>query len=111
MNTISVKIGDNEYILATTLRVAYILQGMNNHKSYLDIFKEIDKLTLEKQIEFMYAAYTVATPEPISKEEFLNVCLDNLNLSDIMKCIKDIISGITGKNIDEKTAELQSSKN
>lgn len=111
MNTISVKIGDNEYILATTLRVAYILQGMNNHKSYLDIFKEIDKLTLEKQIEFMYAAYTVATPESISKEEFLNVCLDNLNLSDIMKCIKDIISGITGKNIDEKITEPQSSKN
>lgn len=111
MNTINVKIGEKEYTLATTLRVAYILQGMNNHKSYLDIFKEIDKLPLEKQIEFMYAAYTVATPEAISKDEFLNICLDNLNLSDVMKYIKDIISGITGKNIDEKINEMQSQKN
>lgn len=114
MKTITLKLGTKEYTLATTLRVAYVLQGMNNHKPYLDIFKEIDKLTLEKQVEFLYAAYTVAaSTEVMSKEEFLNECLDNLNLSEIMNCIMQIIAGITGKEISEasEVADNNDSKN
>lgn len=106
MRTITIKLGDQTYTLATTLRVAYILQGMNGHKSYLDIFKEIDKMTLEKQIEFLYAAYTVGTnKELMSKDEFLNMCLDNLDLSDVMNYIKQIISGITGKDFAKVAQE------
>ena len=115
MKTTTIVINNTEYSLATTLRVAYVLQGMNNHKPYLDIFQEIDKMTIEKQIEFLYAAYTVAsTGETMSKSDFLNLCLDNLDLSEIMKGIKSIIKGITGKDIDklsQQNAEDESTKN
>ena len=115
MKIIELTIGTDTYPMATTLRVAYVLQGMNNHKPYLDIFQEIDKMTIEKQIEFLYAAYTVAsTGETMSKSDFLNLCLDNLDLSEIMEGIKNIIKGITGKDIDklsQQNAEDETTKN
>lgn len=108
MRTITLKLGTKEYPLATTLRVAYVLQGMNGHKPYLDIFKEIGTLTLEKQVEFLYAAYSVAaTTEIMSKEEFLNECLDNLTLAEIMKYISKIVEGITGKEISKNSEEAE----
>lgn len=106
MKTTTLTINNVDYTLATTLRVAYVLQGYNNHKPYLDIFQEIDKMPLEKQIEFLYAAYTVANGDQnMSKGDFLNECLDNLNLGEIMDAIKMIIEGITGKKIEDIQAE------
>lgn len=104
MNTTTITIGTDTFTLSTSLRVAYVLQGMNNHRSYLEIFQEIDKMPLEKQIEFLYAAYSVAAPaDAIDKATFLNLCLDNLNLADILTKIKEIISGITGRDLSDAT--------
>lgn len=100
-------IGENEYTLATTLRVAYVLQGMNNHKSYLDIFQSIGEMAIEEQINVIYAAYMVGNTTTdnnlITKDHFKNICLDNLDLTEMMDIIKTIIEGITGKKIQEST--------
>lgn len=116
MKTIQLTIGETDYTLATSLRVAYVIQGMNNHKAYLDVFKEIDKMTIEKQVEFLYAAYSVAaTDTPMPKNDFLNICLDNLDLSGVMGAIKQIIEGITGKTLksleEESVPDEVDSKN
>lgn len=109
MKTIVLTIDGTDYKLATTLRVAYVLQGMNNHKPYLEIFQNVDKLPLEGQINFLYAAYTVACEDtPMTKEAFLNLCLDNLDLGAIMDNIKSIIEGITGKKLIDAQKEAVS---
>lgn len=114
MKTTSIDINGQSYTIATTLRVAYELQGMNNHKPYLDIFKEIEKMTIEKQIDFMYAGYKIANANamPMSQQEFRDMCLDNLDLMSIMNCIKSIIEGITGQKADkdEDTEEVSSTE-
>lgn len=112
MKTTSININGQSYTIATTLRVAYELQGMNNHKPYLDIFKEIEKMTIEKQIDFMYAGYKIANAMPMSQQEFRDMCLDNLDLMSIMNCIKSIIEGITGQKADkdEDTEEVSSTE-
>ena len=57
---LNITIGTTEYELATTLRVAYLVQGQNNHKSYVELFQEIDKMTLEQQVGIVYAAFVAA---------------------------------------------------
>lgn len=116
MKMFELHVGDNVYELATNLRVAYVLQGMNNHKSYLSIFQEIDKLPIEKQLEFLYAAYTVGSGSEtiLSKNDFINDCLDNLDLSQVMEAIKQVVMGITGQMMNESspsTLDDSSSKN
>ena len=101
---LAITIRGNEYELATTLRVAYIIQGQHNHKSYIDIFEEIDKMTLEQQIGIVYAAFQAANPDDaklIKQNDFLNDFLDNYNLSELMKYVKDIIAGIMGRDLPE----------
>lgn len=107
MKTITLTINGIDYKFATTLRVAYVLQGMNNHKPYLEIFQNIDKSPLEGQINILYAAYTVACEDvPMKKEEFLNLCMDNLDLGILMDSIKNIIEGITGKELADAHKEV-----
>lgn len=107
MRNIELTIGESTYKLATNLRVAYVLQGMHNHKPYLEIFQGVDKLPLEGQIGFLYAAYKVAcTGDVMSRDEFLNLCLDNLDLSIIMDTIKQIIEGVTGKKLLEEATSV-----
>ena len=109
MKTVALTIDGTDYKLATTLRVAYVLQGMNNHKPYLEIFQNVDKMPLEGQVNVLYAAYTVACEgAPMTKEAFLNLCLDNLDLGEIMNNIKSIIEGITGKNLADVQNETVS---
>lgn len=106
MKTVEIQLGEETFKLATTLRVAYVLQNMNNHKPYLDIFQDLDKMTLEKQIEFLYAAYTIGEPEgSLSKEQFLNLCLDYLDVNEVMQHISKIIEGVTGKKLDDLKKE------
>lgn len=114
MRTITVSIGNHSYEIATTLRVAYEIQGMNNHKSYLDVFRDLDKMTIENQIDFIYAGYKVAVPssEPLmDKVSFRNLCLDNLDLMEMMSIIKELIEGITGNKVDSNTENAVEEKN
>lgn len=86
-----------EYTLATTLRVAYKVQGQHNHKAYSKIFAEIGDMTLQDQIGILYAAFQVANPESkMTKDEFMNYYLDNYNLKVVMDQVKEIIQGVMG---------------
>lgn len=38
MNTVVAKIGEQEFLLAANLRVAYKIQGQNAHKTYIQVF-------------------------------------------------------------------------
>jgi len=97
---LTVKINNVEYPLATTLRVAYKIQGQHNHKPYTEVFKSIGDMTLEDQIGILYAAFECANPNEIGmikRQTFLDSYLDNYNLKIMMDQIQDIIKGIMGE--------------
>ena len=102
---LNITIGTTEYELATTLRVAYLVQGQNNHKSYVELFQEIDKMTLEQQVGIVYAAFVAANPnqkKTITQNDFFEYFLDNYTISELMKYVSKIIEGIMGKNLEEE---------
>lgn len=86
-----------EYPLATTLRVAYKVQGEHNHKAYSKVFADIGDMTIEDQIGILFCAFQVGNPDvPMSKQAFINYYLDNMNLKQIMEQLKAVIQEITG---------------
>lgn len=92
-----VTINNTDYSLATTLRVAYKVQGQHNHKPYAKVFSEIGDMVLEDQIGILFAAFQVANPQvKLSQEQFLNHYLDNYNLKVLMDQVKDVVQGIMG---------------
>lgn len=102
---LQITIGTKTYDLATTLRVAYIVQGQNNHKSYIDIFQEIDKMTLEQQVGIVYASFQAANPDEakfIKQNDFLDNFLDNYHVTELMEYVSKIIEGIMGKELGDE---------
>lgn len=98
-----IKIKGKDYPLASTLRVAYVLQGMCNHRPYAEIFDEMGTALLEDQIRLLYAAFIVANKETsIEFDELLDSVLDNMKLEEVTDLIKKVISGITGKDLFEE---------
>ena len=92
-----IKFNGIEYPLATTLRVAYKIQGQHNHKAYSKIFSEVGDMSLEDQIGMLYAAFQIANPETkVLQQSFLDNYLDNYNLKFLMDQIKELIQGIMG---------------
>lgn len=93
----TVRINGVDYPLATTLRVAYKVQGQHNHKAYSKIFAEIGDMTLEDQIGILYAAFQIANPEvKMLQNVFLDYYLDNYNLKVVMEQVKEVVQGIMG---------------
>lgn len=91
-----------DYALATTLRVAYKVQGQHNHKAYSKVFAEIGDMTLQEQIGILYAAFQVANPEvAITQQQFLDYYLDNFNLKLIMDQVRAVVQGIMGVDMDD----------
>lgn len=110
MSTPKVAINGTEYELSTKLRVAYKVQGQNGHKPYAVIFQNIETMTLEKQIEILYAAFEVANPDQINLitfQKFLDAYLDNYDVTYIMDQLQDVIGGILGKDLKEETEKKQ----
>lgn len=104
-----------EYPLATTLRVAYRIQGQHNHKPYAQIFESIGSMTLEDQIGMIYEAFLCGSRfdlnvQNIKRNEFLEDFLDNYNLSDMMEMLQAIIEGIVGK-LPDKAEDTETSGN
>lgn len=98
-----ITLNGTEYELAATLRVAYKLQGYNNHKPYIEIFRDIGEMGVEKQIEILYAAFEVANPqvkEIWSKTHFTNCLLDTYNVSELMKTLEKLTKEIMGMDED-----------
>lgn len=102
MSTPTVNIRGTEYELSTKLRVAYKVQGQHGHKPYSEIFQELDKMPIEKQIGILYTSFEVANPaasKDIPFMTFLDWYLDNYDVSTIMDQLQDIIGGILGKDL------------
>lgn len=94
-----------EYPLATTLRVAYKIQGQNDHKPYMQIFEGMFEMTIEKQIGMLYAAFACANPteaKTVKEQEFVDYCLDNMNLTEMMTILRDVSEGILGIEKDKQ---------
>ena len=101
---LTVKINGVEYPLASTLRVAYKIQGQHNHKPYTEVFKTIGEMHLEDQIGILYAAFECANPSEVFKikrQDFLESYLDTYNLKIMMEHIQSVIKGIMGEDFFE----------
>lgn len=110
----TVAINGVEYPLDTTLRVAYHVQGMNNHKPYSKVFEELGDMTLEKQIEILYVAFRIANPEvakTFTQLMFFNYYIENFNLKEVMAQLKGVIKGVLGEDSDEDGDEAAKTNN
>lgn len=90
-----IKLKGENYELATTLRVAYKIQGQHNHKPYADVFAGLNKMTLDEQVAMLYAAFTVANPDTkMTKNDFFEAVLDEYGIAKILSIIAEMIEGI-----------------
>lgn len=101
-----ININGVEHPLATTLRVAYKVQGQHNHKPYSKVFSEIGDMTLEEQVGILFAAFQVANPEvQMTQQQFLDYYLDHYNLKVLLDQVKEVIQGVMGTEIGEHASE------
>ncbi len=104
MDIPTVQINGVDYPLDTTLRVAYKVQGMNNHKPYSKVFEELGDMLLEKQIEILYVAFQIANPEfarEFTQSMFFNYYLEHFNLKEVMAQLKSVVQGVLGESDEE----------
>ena len=100
-----------EYPLATTLRVAYQVQGQHNHKPYSKVFADIGDMCIEDQIGILFCAFQVGNPDvQMLKQAFINYYLDNMNLKQIMDQLKAVIQEITGFEEPAETTQVETAK-
>ena len=115
MPNLTVIINGTEYPLATTLRVAYKIQGQHNHKPYTEVFKNMGDMHVEDQVGMVYAAFECANPQKtftIKRKDFENYYLDNYNLKYLMDQLQSIIKGIMGEDFfDEDEEEASGATN
>lgn len=96
-----------EYPLSTKLRVAFRVQQMNNHKPYSEVFAGMDSMKLEDQISILYCAFDVANPEKASQKEFVDYCLDNLSLDELLEYIGAVMEGLMYSNLSPEEIEAK----
>ena len=113
---LTVKFKDNEYPLATTLRVAYRIQGQHNHKPYAEVFKSVGDMTLEDQIGIIFASFICGSrfdleAQKVTRNDFLEEFLDNYTLTEMMGMLQEIIKGIVGEGAEESTDKVSESGN
>ena len=103
---VTVEIRGVRYELATTLRVAYKVQGQHNHKAYSKVFSEIGDMPLEEQIGILFVAFQIANPEvKMTQQEFLNYYLDNFKMKEVLDQLKNVIQEIMGVDEDDQSEE------
>ena len=103
-----------EYPLATTLRVAYLIQGQHNHKPYAEVFKDIGDMTIEDQIGIIYCAFKCANADSnvvMSKQSFVDYYLDNFTLREVLGQLQEIVKGIMGEDLTEEAADTDAPAN
>lgn len=109
---VTININDREYDLATTLRVAYLVQGQHNHKPYSEVFADIGNMVLEDQIGILYCAFKVKNPDEakfITREKFLDAYLDNYNLKQVMEQLEAVVRGIMGTEVPAQETQADAS--
>ena len=95
-----------EYPLATTLRVAYLVQGQHNHKPYTEVFKDIGDMSIEDQIGIIYCAFKCANTDStviMPKQNFIDYYLDNFTLKEVINQLQEIVKGIMGEDLIEES--------
>lgn len=109
MGNPKIMINGEVYPLATTLRVAYKVQGQNNHKPYTEVFQGIAEMPVEKQVGIIYASLTSnkGSIPMMTEQEFCEYCLDNMNIKELMGLLQEIIKGIMGTEDDESAPDTQ----
>lgn len=108
MNRLSININDREYQLATTLRVAFKVQGMHGHKPYIEVFQEMSNMPVEQQIGIIWAAFEVQNPDEaktITQIGFQNYVLDHFILKDLMEILQSISAAMMGEDKDKDNSE------
>lgn len=98
------EINGTTYEFARTLRVAYEVQNRNNHKPYTEVFSSIGDMTIEKQIEMLYVAFKIANPEvakTFTDVMFREYYLDHYSVNEVLEQLKQVISGVLGKDISD----------
>ncbi len=96
-----------EYPLATTLRVAYLIQGQHNHKPYSEVFKDIGEMSIEDQIGIIYCSFKCANTDStviIPKQNFIDYYLDNFTLREVLNQLQEIVKGIMGEDPSEEAS-------
>ena len=104
----NIVLNDIEYPLATNLRVAYLVQNRNNHKPYSEVFQSMGDMVLEDQISIIHCSFVVANPEAKDMwplQRFMDYCLDNMNLKDLLKTLEALVKGIMGEDNDATIAD------
>ena len=107
----TINLNGNEYTLATNLRVAYEVQGQHNHESYVTLFSKVSEMTIEEQIDILYASFRVGNPEDaktFTREMFRNYILNSndFTASKIMLMLRDVMSGILGNDMIADAEEV-----
>ena len=105
-----VNINGIEYPLDTTLRVAYRIQGANDHKPYSKVFSEIGDMLLEKQIEILYLAFQIANPEAaktFNQQQFLAYYLEHFTLKEVMAQLEGVVKAILGDEEEPEVVTVQ----
>ena len=108
MSELQLTINGMDYELAGTLRVAYLVQGQHNHKSYMEVFRGVSEMPIEQQIDIVYAAFKVGNPlaaAQMSSKMFLEWALDNLPFKKLLMLVKSIINQIVGKDDEDESTE------
>ena len=103
-------INGESYVLATTLRVAFKVQSMNEHKPYSEVFQEVAEMPVEKQIDVLYAAFSIGNKEKIfeiTQQVFRDYCLDNITAKELMDLLQGVIQGIMGIDFDNENSSEQ----
>ena len=103
-----------EYPLATTLRVAYLVQGQHNHKPYTEVFKDIGDMSIEDQIGIIYCAFKCANTDStviMPKQNFIDYYLDNFTLKEVINQLQEIVKGIMGEDLIEEAADADAPAN
>lgn len=107
------RVGNNEYELATTLRVVYKLREIAGAKSLQAAVNSIQDLDLDGQLELLYAAHVAATPSVVAtKETFIGDILDNLGIFAVTNVINELAdgllySGLAPEEIESKKAQVE----
>lgn len=107
MSNLTTVLNDREYQLATTLRVAYMIQGQHNHKPYAEVLQSIGEMTLEEQIDIIYQAFKCANPDAAKEwtsTKFCSYYLDNYTMTQMVNQVQAIVEGIIGKDEDSNVA-------
>lgn len=110
---VQIKINNQDYQLATSLRVIYELKNMLGCKTLQDALKQVQTLDLDNQIKLLYVAYKYGknVGEQLTESQFTDLVLDYLGIRKISSLLTDIIdgfmyAGLTDKELEEAKKEV-----